>query len=188
MPTILDLTTSVSPSGDDYFVVSNSGGPYTKKIAYSNLGIGSVTGVVDVTKGGTGATSASNARTNLSASVNVRSLTVDIDGDGAVINTGILSQSHVIGYDATINGYTFVSSLAITGDISVDILKSNYSSFPTFTSITSGNYANISGAIKNTSSSLTGWTTSISAGDIFKAEVKSCNTIQLAKLVLDLRG
>jgi hypothetical protein len=54
------------------------------------------------------------------------------------------------------------------GNLQLDIQKSNYSSYPTFTSIVSGNYPTISNTNKGFDDTLTGWNTTILSGDIIK--------------------
>jgi len=54
------------------------------------------------------------------------------------------------------------------GNLQLDIQKSNYSSYPTFTSIVSGNYPTISNTTKGFDDTLTGWNTTILSGDIIK--------------------
>jgi hypothetical protein len=53
-------------------------------------------------------------------------------------------------------------------------------------SITASALPTLSSVIKNTSSSLTGWTTSVAAGDIFKFNVDSCTTCTKVTLTLKI--
>lgn len=58
-----------------------------------------------------------------------------------------------------------------TGSIRVDILKSDYTSYPAFTSICGGNKPQINGGNKSFNENLTGWDTAIRAGDILRFDV-----------------
>lgn len=55
-----------------------------------------------------------------------------------------------------------------SGNLQIDIQKSNYSTYPAFTSIVSGNYPTITSTNKGFDDVLTGWNTAIMAGDILK--------------------
>jgi hypothetical protein len=55
-----------------------------------------------------------------------------------------------------------------SGSLQLDIQKSNYSDYPTFTSIVSGNYPTITNTDKGFDEVLTGWDTTILSGDILK--------------------
>jgi len=74
-----------------------------------------------------------------------------------------------------------------TGSIVVDIWKDSYANFPPTDadSITASAPPTISSAQKSQDSTLTGWTTSISAGDILAFNVDSCSTI--ARVTLSLK-
>jgi hypothetical protein len=72
-------------------------------------------------------------------------------------------------FNCTIDRWTLTAIQS--GSITVDIKKSTYSNFPTTTSITGSATPALSSAQKNQSSTLTGWTTSLSAGDILQFEV-----------------
>jgi len=73
-----------------------------------------------------------------------------------------------------------------TGSIVVDIWKDNYANFPPTDadSITASAPPTISTAQKSEDSTLTGWTTSISADDILAFNVDSCSTIERVTISL----
>lgn len=75
-----------------------------------------------------------------------------------------------------------------TGSIVIDVWKAPYSSYPptVSNSITGGAPPSISGGIKFQNTTLTGWTTSFSAGDIVKFNVNSASSIAKATLSLVL--
>ncbi|MBA7658237.1 hypothetical protein ES703_66186 [subsurface metagenome] len=106
-----------------------------------------------------------------------------IDGGGAAITIG--EKGHlVVPFDCTI---TEVQLEADTpGDIKVDIWKDDYDHFPPTDgdTICGGNEPEISSGQKDRDSTLTGWTTSLSAGDILAYYVDSCATITRCSVVL----
>lgn len=98
-----------------------------------------------------------------------------IDGGGAVITTGIWGDIQ-LDFACTINSVTLLADQS--GSIVVDIWKDTYVNYPPVVgdSITASAKPTISSATKSTDSTLTGWTTSISAGDILRFNVDSITT------------
>jgi hypothetical protein len=155
---------------------------------------------VAVVDGGTGASTASGARTNLElvpsnglelSSPNVRmtanqrttALIWVIDGGGAPIETGVK------GYLACPFACTITAARSfadVSGSIVVDIWKDTYANYPPVDadSITASAPVTISAATKSEDATLTGWTTSISAGDILGFNVDSVSTITRLTIVL----
>jgi len=104
------------------------------------------------------------------------SLTFIIDGAGSAITTG--QKGHLeVPFACTIKQVTMLADQ--TGSIVVDIWKDTYANFPPTDadSITASAPPTISSAQKSQDSTLTGWTKSISAGDILAFNVDSCTTI-----------
>jgi hypothetical protein len=123
------------------------------------------------TSASTSATSASTSATNAAASAasaGAAEIVFSLDNDPAVISSGIKGTVEVP-FNCTIDRWTLTAIQS--GSITVDIKKSTYSNFPTTTSITGSATPALSSAQKNQSSTLTGWTTSLSAGDILQFEV-----------------
>lgn len=73
------------------------------------------------------------------------------------------------------------------GDLTLDIKKSNYLTFPTFTSIVGGVYPQINNQIKVRDDDLTNWTKSIVAGDILSFDVIAVNNINRFLISLKLK-
>lgn len=103
-----------------------------------------------------------------SVASNVRTVGVTVDGGGAVITTGQKGyiQCPVTG---TITKWTLLADGA--GDLEFDVTKDAFGSFPPTTSIVASAPPEVAGVDSATDSTLTGWTTSVTAGDVFGFEV-----------------
>lgn len=113
----------------------------------------------------------------------VLTITFIIDGGGSVITTG--QKGHLeIPFACTINRVTMLADQS--GSIIVDIWKRAYADFPPTDaqSITSSAVPTISGAVKSQDSTLTDWTTTITAGDILAFNVDSITDIQRVTISL----
>lgn len=110
---------------------------------------------------------------------------VVIDGSTQVITTGV-KLDVVIPFACTITGWTLLADQS--GSIVVDIFKDTYANYPPVIGdkITASAPPTISTATKAQSSTLTGWTTSIAAGDVLRINVNSATTITRVTLVLDV--
>lgn len=107
-----------------------------------------------------------------------------IDGGGVVITTGT-KFAFSVPFACTIVGYDLFGNA--TGSIVIDLKKATYSGYPTTTSITASAKPTLSSARKATSTTLTGWTTSVAAGDVIEVVVDSAATLLVATLVLKVR-
>jgi hypothetical protein len=88
--------------------------------------------------------------------------------------------------DLTIVANTLVAIQ--TGSAVVDVLKSTYAGYSgSLTSICASAKPTLSSAIKSQDTTLTGWTTSINAGDILVVELESIATITSVTLALKCR-
>ncbi len=115
----------------------------------------------------------------------VVSLNFVIDGGGSAITTGLKGFLE-ISFGMTITGVTVLADQ--TGSAVLDIWKETYASYPPTgaDSITASAKPTISSATKTKDTTLTGWTTSVSAGDILAFNVDSVTTIQ--RLTISLTG
>lgn len=107
-----------------------------------------------------------------------------IIGDGVnVISTGIKGDVHVP-FACTITGIFALADQS--GSIVVDVWKDTYASFPPTDadSITASAPITISSAAKATDTTLTGWTTSVAAGDILRFNVDSATTVTRVTIVI----
>lgn len=122
--------------------------------------------------------------------VNTRVAAIEyvIDGGGATITTGVKGYLE-IPFACTINRSTLLADQS--GSIVVNIWKTTYSAFDAGSThpvvgdkITASAPPTLSTATKAQDSTLTGWTTSISAGDILAFNVDSVTTCQRVTLSL----
>jgi hypothetical protein len=130
-----------------------------------DVAVGNLTG--DVTTSGSGATTAKTA-------LKTRAITFVIDGGGSVIAAGTYAPAY-IPYACTITAVTMLANVA--GAIVVDLQKNAYASYPTATSITASAKPTISATNDHSQdNTLTGWTTSVSAGDFIVPVLASPST------------
>lgn len=114
------------------------------------------------------------------------SIGITIDGAGSVITTGF-KGSVMVPYTGTIESVTILADQS--GSIQIDIWKDTYANFPPTDadSITASAVPAISASTKYQDSTLTGWTKTFSAGDIFGFNVDSVSAITRATLILKVR-
>lgn len=107
-----------------------------------------------------------------------------IDGGGLTVTTGVKGDIEVP-FACTITSATLLADQ--TGDIVIDIWKDTFANAPpdNSDSITASAPPTISNGVKSTDSTLSGWTTTLSTGDILRFSVDSVVDIQ--RVVLTLR-
>ena len=105
-------------------------------------------------------------------------------GDGvSVVPTGVVEYLEVP-FACTINRVTMLADQS--GSLVVDIWKDTYANYPPLDadSITASAVPTITTAVKSQDSTLTGWTTAVTAGDILAFNVDSSTTITQATVSL----
>lgn len=109
-----------------------------------------------------------------------------VDGGGNTFATGIKGDLQ-IPFDCEIEEWTIL--LDATGSIEFDIWKDTYANYPPTVadSITGSAKPTVTTAVKATSDVLTGWTTTISAGDILRFNVDSVTSATRATLSLKVK-
>lgn len=109
-----------------------------------------------------------------------------IDGGGATITTGVKGDV-VIPFACQIVEATLLADQS--GSIVVDIYKDSYANFPPVVGdkITSSAPPTITTATKSTDSTLTGWTKSLTLGDVLRFNVNSVTTIRRVTLILTVK-
>lgn len=113
----------------------------------------------------------------------IASISFVIDGGGSVLTTGVKGYLEVP-FNCTINRATLLADQS--GSVVVDIFKDTYANYPPVVGdkITASAPPTITTATKSQDSTLTGWTTSITAGDVLGFNVNSATTITRVTLAL----
>jgi hypothetical protein len=108
-----------------------------------------------------------------------------------VVDSGSFSMLSGNKGSVTLDVSGIIESLTIfsdqTGDLILDIKKSNYTNFPNFTSIVGGTYPQLSNSRKIKDDVLNNWDTSVLSGDIFTFDVIAVNNIQRFLVSLKLK-
>lgn len=204
---ILDGVTSdpAAPSNDNWKVYAKPGGIYARS---SNSVVGPFAGGVATdaifdAKGdlpvGTGAdtaaklsvgsngyalTARSSQTTGLAWEAVTGAIEFVIDGGGSTITTGVKGYLEVP-FACTITAARMFADQS--GSIVVDVWKDTYANYPPVDadSITASAPPTISSTTKSQDTTLTGWTTTVSAGDVLGFNVDSCTSIQ--RCIVSLR-
>ena len=118
---------------------------------------------------------------------NARTINFIIDGGGSAITAGTKGYLQV-DFDCEIVAYTILTDNA-SSTIQIDVNKSTFAGFPgSLASITASATPSVTGAQSATSTTLTGWTTTISAGDVLEFQVDGTPAnATLATLALKVR-
>jgi hypothetical protein len=165
--------------------------------ARTNLGVGTGTGTVTNVATGAGLTGGTiTSSGTVAATTNSLTTAIEfvIDGGGAAITTSTCSFTSgqlcvlEVPFACTITSARMFADQ--TGSAVIEIAKTTYSSYAPGThpvsgdKITSSTPPTISSAAKSQDTTLSGWTTSVSAGDILGVSVTSATTIQRLTLSL----
>lgn len=122
---------------------------------------------------------------SLTSAQKTRQIGITIDGAGAVLTTGLkgFKSFPVAG---TITAVRLLADQS--GSIVIDVWKDTYANYPPTVAdtITASAKPTISTADKSEDVTLTGWTTSISAGDIFGFNIDSVTSITRVTLELTI--
>ena len=118
-----------------------------------------------------------------------RAIGITIDGAGSAITTGVKGFV-VVPFAGTITKATLLSTdaSATAGSVVIDVWKDSYANYPPTDadSITAAAPPTLSAANKSEDSTLTGWTTAISAGDVLGFNVDSATTVTRVTLALEV--
>ena len=118
-----------------------------------------------------------------------RAIGITIDGGGSAITTGVKGFIEVP-YACTITRSTTLADQS--GSIVIDVWKDTYANYPPTVAdtITASAKPTITTATKAQDATLTGWTTTVAAGDILGFNVDSITTIQRVHEILkcDISG
>lgn len=113
--------------------------------------------------------------------VGIGSIGAGFDGGGSAITPGTEVEVSVP-FSGTIVACVVVADQ--TGSIEIEVEKATYDNYDTLTSIVASAPPTISAAKKSSDTTLTGWTTEVVAGDIFRFSVTSVSTLTRAEIAL----
>jgi hypothetical protein len=108
---------------------------------------------------------------------------IGINGNGTVPMTGILTD-FVVPFNLEITDWTVLAD--VSGSIMIDLWKDTYANYPpTIADTKTGtDKPRLSSEITKTSSALTGWTTSWTAGDVVRVNIDTVATLTRVTLVI----
>ena len=112
----------------------------------------------------------------------LHSITFSINGGGSVIATGDTHSYPPVDYSCTINRLDITGNPS--GSITVDIWKAAGAIPTSGNKISASAPATLSSSQISQNGSLTGWTTSVSAGDVFGASVATVSSVTSATVVM----
>ncbi len=184
-------TPIIKPTGNILTALTNLGLVTTPTIAESD--VTSLTSdlalkapLASPTFTGTVGASVIAATGNVTAANLIQSKSITFDGGGSVITVANSAVTFSLPVGATIVGWDLTADAS--GSMVVEIDKSTYAGYPTMTSIVAAAKPTLSGAQKGTDATLTGWTTTVAAGDVFKAYLSGTPaTITKATLTLKFK-
>lgn len=144
---------------------------------------GSGSGITQLTGNVTAGPGSGSQAATVSTAIKTRQIGITVDGAGSVLTTGVkgFKSFPVAG---TITGVRLLADQS--GSIVIDIWKDTYANYPPTVAdtITAAAKPTITTAVKSEDTTLTGWTTSVSAGDIFGFNIDSVTTI--TRIILEL--
>jgi hypothetical protein len=119
----------------------------------------------------------------------IRTFGITIDGGGSAITTGLKGYVRVP-YSGTIVRWTLLSTDSAaspaSGSIVIDILNGVIGGFPPTSSIAAAAKPTLTNDQEAEDTTLTGWTTTVTAGDIFGFEVESVSEFTRVSLFVDV--
>jgi hypothetical protein len=178
--TALTLETNGTPNGSQTLLNLKNG----TGITITDDGVGGVT----VTGSASGVTSVSATSPLASSGGTTPTISASLPGGigvsiygAAVPNTGLLGFVQ-IPFNCTINSWTILMNA--TGSAQFDVQTSTYAGFPTTSSIVASLPPVVTAAQSATSSTLTGWSTTITAGTVVAFYLTSVSTATIISMTL----
>jgi hypothetical protein len=113
-----------------------------------------------------------------------RTINYVVDASPNVIGTGVKGQV-TLDVTGTIESWTLVSDTP--GNLVVDVKRTTYQNYPSFSSITGTEKPTLSNQAKNKDDGLLTWNTILNAGDILRFEVESCDLIKQFMIAMKLK-
>src|SRR5215831_7375630 len=181
--------------------ITKSGGTYVFAVApYANVPLSALESMPAATivaravgagspaatpvSGGLGFTGAGNLE--LTNNQRIRALPFTVYQNGSVLTTGIKGDLY-IPFTGVIVGVTLLADQS--GSVVLDIWKDTYANYPPTVAdtITAAAKPTLSSAVKYQDTVLTGWNTTVNAGDSFRFNFDSVATITRLQIGIDLR-
>lgn len=116
------------------------------------------------------------------AQVTPQQVAITIDGGGVALTTGQKAYLRML-RAGTISAWTILADRV--GSIAFDLFKSTFAGYPPVASIVAAAPPQLVTTDHGESSTLTGWTISVAAGDVLGVSITSVATIQRVTLQLD---
>lgn len=113
-----------------------------------------------------------------------RTINYVVDASPNVIGTGVKGQV-TLDVTGTIESWTLVADTP--GNLVVDVKRTTYQNYPTFSSITGTEKPTLSNQSKNKDDGLSTWSTILNAGDILRFEVESCDLVKQFMIAMKLK-
>lgn len=113
-------------------------------------------------------------------------LGITLDGGGTALTTGIKGDL-TIPFNCTVQQWTLLGDQS--GSMTLEVWSDTFANYPPSSadSITGSSAPNIAAALTGRSSTLTGWATTLSAGNTLRFAVSSCASITRANLTMVVR-
>lgn len=123
---------------------------------------------------------------NGSSNIILKPIVATFDGGGSVLTTGYYGFGD-IPYDCVIQSYRLLADQS--GDLVIDVWKTSYANYPPTSgdSIVGSEHPTLSNEIKSEDTSLTTWSSSISAGDVLGFNIDSVSGVQYATLSIKVK-
>ncbi len=114
-----------------------------------------------------------------------RTFGITVDGGGSAVTTGVKGYVRVP-WTCTITKVSIYAD--VSGSCVADLWKDSYANYPPTVAdtITASAKPTLSSAIKNEDSTLTGWTTSITAGDFVGFNIDSATTVTRVHILVEV--
>lgn len=172
------LTTTIANSVVTLAKIQNAAAN-SKLVGSGSAGSGSAYSEITLGSG----LSMSSTTLNLSTAVTTSAIGIIINGNGSAITTGVAADLYVP-FTCTITAVTMLADQS--GSIVVDIWKDILANYPPTIAdtITASAKPTISAATNSQDTTLTGWTTTITAGDTLRFNVDSASTVTRVVLTL----
>lgn len=139
--------------------------------------------VIGYVRGATGATGAAGSGGGGGGQTAEDTLGFFIDNTPDDVSTGAKGYKQ-IPYDCQFTEWSVFAGE--TGSIQVDVKKSDYSTYPTFSTVVGGDYPTLSSQIKNRNTGITAWT-GLSAGDLYEFTINSNTGVKKVGVFLKVR-